>query len=78
MRGNHEAWRSGLPPLVVGGDMESAAVQEFSRALFNMRPDISLSVAQTICRSEVRQTVPCDTGVKLEIYLRGVIFSTIF
>ncbi|KAM1702281.1 hypothetical protein ACFXTN_025436 [Malus domestica] len=44
--------------------MDSVAIQEFSRTLFNMRPDISLSVAQTIFQSDIRQilrliTVPC-------------------
>lgn len=44
--------------------MDSVAVQEFSRTLFNMRPDIALSVAQTIFQSDMRQvigmvTVPC-------------------
>ena len=44
--------------------MDSVAVQEFSRTLFNMRPDIALSVSQTIFQSDMRQilslvTVPC-------------------
>lgn len=44
--------------------MESVAVQEFSRTLFNIRPDIALSVGQTIFQSDVRHllsliTVPC-------------------
>ena len=44
--------------------MDSVAVQEFSRTLFNMRPDIALSVAQTIFQVDLRQilchvTVPC-------------------
>ncbi|XP_072991764.1 probable esterase D14L [Typha latifolia] len=64
MRSNYKAWVSGFAPLAVGGDMESVAVQEFSRTLFNMRPDIALTVAQTIFQSDVRQllglvTVPC-------------------
>ncbi|MBA0760923.1 hypothetical protein Gotri_023635, partial [Gossypium trilobum] len=64
MEANYKAWCSGFAPLVVGGDLESVAVQEFSRTLFNMRPDISLSVAQTIFQSDMRQilnlvTVPC-------------------
>lgn len=50
--------------MAVGGDMESVAVQEFSRTLFNMRPDIALSVLQTIFQSDIRQilnlvSVPC-------------------
>ncbi|KAA8531605.1 hypothetical protein F0562_006314 [Nyssa sinensis] len=64
MQSNYKAWCSGFAPLVVGGDMDSVAVQEFSRTLFNMRPDIALSVAQTIFQSDLRQllchvTVPC-------------------
>lgn len=64
MRSNYKAWCSGFAPLAVGGDMDSLAVQEFSRTLFNMRPDIALSVAQTIFQSDMRQilcqiTVPC-------------------
>ncbi|XP_073298692.1 karrikin insensitive 2 receptor CA-like [Primulina huaijiensis] len=64
MKSNYKAWCSGFAPLVVGGDMESAVVQEFSRTLFNMRPDIALIVAQTIFFSDVRPllqhvTVPC-------------------
>ncbi|CAL5324578.1 unnamed protein product [Camellia sinensis] len=64
MASNYKAWCSGFAPLAVGGDMESVAVQEFSRTLFNMRPDIALSVAQTIFQSDYRYmlghvTVPC-------------------
>ncbi|XP_044469105.1 probable esterase KAI2 [Mangifera indica] len=64
MRSNYKAWCSGFAPLIVGSDMDSVAVQEFSRTLFNMRPDIALSVAQTIFQSDMREilslvTVPC-------------------
>ncbi|XP_011008514.1 PREDICTED: probable esterase KAI2 [Populus euphratica] len=64
MQNNYKAWCSGFAPLAVGGDMDSVAVQEFSRTLFNMRPDIALSVAQTIFHSDMRAilhmvTVPC-------------------
>nr|CAD1832392.1 unnamed protein product [Ananas comosus var. bracteatus] len=64
MRSNYKAWASGWAPLAVGGDMESVAVQEFSRTLFNIRPDIALSVLQTIFGSDVRHllcliTTPC-------------------
>ena len=59
MRQNYKAWCSGFAPLAVGGDMDSVAVQEF-----NMRPDIALSVGQTIFQSDMRQilglvSVPC-------------------
>ncbi|KAF6147579.1 hypothetical protein GIB67_035336 [Kingdonia uniflora] len=64
MRSNYKAWCSGFAPLCVGGDMDSVAVQEFSRTLFNIRPDIALSVAQTIFLSDMRHvlglvSVPC-------------------
>ncbi|XP_027361206.1 probable esterase KAI2 isoform X2 [Abrus precatorius] len=64
MAANYKAWCSGFAPLAVGGDMESIAVQEFSRTLFNMRPDIALTVSRTIFQSDMRQilgfvTVPC-------------------
>lgn len=61
---NYKAWCSGFAPLVVGGDMDSVAVQECSRTLFNMRPDIALSVFRTIFESDLSDllphvTVPC-------------------
>lgn len=64
MKSNYKAWCSGWAPLAVGGDMDSLSVQEFSRTLFNMRPDIALSVAQTIFYSDIRPllghvNVPC-------------------
>ncbi|KAL1316190.1 hypothetical protein AAHE18_15G048100 [Arachis hypogaea] len=64
MSANYKAWCNGFAPLAVGGDMESVAVQEFSRTLFNMRPDIALVVSRTIFQSDMRQilvhvTVPC-------------------
>ncbi|CAA2999280.1 probable esterase KAI2 [Olea europaea subsp. europaea] len=51
---NYKSWCSGFAPLVVGGDMDSVAVQEFSRTLFNMRPDIALSVFRTIFTFDLR------------------------
>lgn len=64
VRSNYKAWCSGFAPLIVGGDMDSIAVQEFSRTLFNMRPDIALCLAQIIFLSDMRHilglvTVPC-------------------
>lgn len=64
VRSNYKAWCVGFAPLVVGGDMDSMAVQEFCRTLFNMRPDIALSLAQTIFQSDTRPilglvTMPC-------------------
>lgn len=64
MEANYKSWVSGFAPLVIGGDMDSVAVQEFSRTLFNMRPDIALSVFRTIFTFDLRHflrrvTVPC-------------------
>ncbi|KAI7728318.1 hypothetical protein M8C21_021244 [Ambrosia artemisiifolia] len=64
MQSNYKAWCSGFAPLAIGGDMESVAVQEFSRTLFNMRPDIAYSVLQTIFKIDMRNllrhvTIPC-------------------
>jgi pimeloyl-ACP methyl ester carboxylesterase len=64
MQSNFKAWVSGFAPLVIGADIESGAVQEFSRTLFNIRPDIAFSVAKTIFQSDLRSmlsqvTVPC-------------------
>ncbi|EPS64213.1 hydrolase, alpha/beta fold family protein, partial [Genlisea aurea] len=64
MESNYRDWFEGFAPLAVGGDMASIAVQEFSRTLFSMRPDIAASVARTIFFSDLRAylgsvTVPC-------------------
>ncbi|KAI9106937.1 hypothetical protein K1719_022465 [Acacia pycnantha] len=53
MKDNYEAWASGFAPLAVGADVP-AAVREFTRTLFNMRPDISLFVSQTVFNSDLR------------------------
>ncbi|PWZ16043.1 putative esterase D14L [Zea mays] len=58
MQSNYKARCLGFAPLCVGGDMESVAVQEFSRTLFNIRPDIALNVAQMIFQSDVRSLLP--------------------
>ncbi|KAE9457244.1 hypothetical protein C3L33_10854, partial [Rhododendron williamsianum] len=63
MEANYEAWVSGYAPLAVGADVP-AAVREFSRTLFNMRPDISLFVSRTVFNSDLRGVlglvkVPC-------------------
>lgn len=61
---NYQSWVSGFAPLAVGGHMESVAVQEFSRTMFNMRPDIALSVFRTVFPFDLRHflarvTVQC-------------------
>ncbi|KAF8406206.1 hypothetical protein HHK36_008291 [Tetracentron sinense] len=63
MEANYEAWVHGVAPLAVGADMP-AAVREFTRTLFNMRPDISLFAARTAFCSDLRGVlglvrVPC-------------------
>ncbi|CAH1417502.1 unnamed protein product [Lactuca virosa] len=63
MESNYEAWVNGFAPLAVGADVP-AAVREFSRTLFNMRPDISLFVSRTVFNSDLRGVlglvrVPC-------------------
>ncbi|KAJ7954519.1 Sigma factor sigB regulation protein rsbQ [Quillaja saponaria] len=64
MRSNYKAWCLGFASMVVGGDLESVLVQEFSWGIFNMRPDIALHVTQTIFLSHTRiilslVIVPC-------------------
>ncbi|KAD6119086.1 hypothetical protein R6Q59_025184 [Mikania micrantha] len=63
MRSNYEAWVEGYAPLAVGADVPTA-VREFSRTLFNVRPDIALFVSQTVFHSDLRDQlalvkVPC-------------------
>ncbi|KAL6583155.1 Strigolactone receptor KAI2d6 [Orobanche minor] len=84
METNYKSWVEGSAPLVIGGDMDSEVVQEFSRTLFNMRPDISLSLGRTLSTFDMRPflgsvVVPChiihsykDYAVPVEIaeYLR--------
>lgn len=54
MQSNFKAWVSGFAPLALGADIDSMAVQEFSRTLFDVRPDIAFSVARTIFTSDLR------------------------
>ncbi|XP_015870295.3 probable strigolactone esterase DAD2 [Ziziphus jujuba] len=83
MEANYAAWVDGYAPLAVGADVP-AAVQEFSRTLFNMRPDIAFYVSRTVFNSDLRGVlglvkVPCciiqtsnDTSVPNSVadYLR--------
>lgn len=64
MEANYEAWVNGFAPLAVGADVPEA-VREFSRTLFNMRPDITLFVSRTVFNSDLREVlglvrVPCS------------------
>uniref|UniRef100_A0A6M2F4S8 AB hydrolase-1 domain-containing protein n=1 Tax=Populus davidiana TaxID=266767 RepID=A0A6M2F4S8_9ROSI len=63
MEANYEAWVNGFAPLAVGADVP-LAVREFTRTLFNMRPDITLFVSRTVFNSDLRGIlglvkVPC-------------------
>ncbi|XP_059631148.1 probable strigolactone esterase DAD2 [Cornus florida] len=63
MEMNYEAWVKGFAPLAVGADVPTV-VREFSRTLFNMRPDITLFVSRTVFNSDLRGVlglvrVPC-------------------
>ena len=60
-RSSLQSWVNGFAPLSVGADVP-AAVQEFSRTLFNMRPpDISLFVSK----------VPASMAIYLRDHLGG-------
>jgi hypothetical protein len=68
VRSNYKAWCSAFALLIVGGDMESITVREFSRTRFNMRPDIAICLAQTKFLSDMRHIlglviVPCHVIV---------------
>lgn len=63
MEANYAAWVNGFAPLAVGADVPTL-VREFSRTLFNMRPDITLFVSRTVFNSDLRGIlglvkVPC-------------------
>ncbi len=53
MAANFQAWGAGFAPVVVGVP-DTAAIHEFSRTLFQMRPDIALAVSRTIFQSDMR------------------------
>lgn len=63
MAANFQAWAAGFVPMVVGVSGH-AALHEFSRMLFQMRPDIALMIARTIFQSDLRSVasrtqLPC-------------------
>ena len=58
MSRDYQGWVSGFAPLAVRGLPDSEAVQEFSRSLFSLRPDIALSTARTIFQSDFRGQLP--------------------
>lgn len=53
MSANYQAFVAGFAPAVVGVD-NSQVVADFSRTLFQMRPDIALNTSRTIFNSDVR------------------------
>lgn len=57
MATNFQAWAAGFVPLVVGVP-DHEVVDEFSRMLFQMRPDIALAMARMIFQSDMRAVVP--------------------
>lgn len=57
MATNFQAWAAGFVPMVVGVP-DHAVVDEFSRMLFQMRPDIALAMARMIFQSDMRAIVP--------------------
>ncbi|KAL3637675.1 Strigolactone receptor KAI2d4 [Castilleja foliolosa] len=64
METNYKSLLTGSAPLVLGCDLDSVPMQEFSRTLFNVRPDIAMSVVHIINTFDMRPflpqvTVPC-------------------
>lgn len=57
MAANFQAWAAGFVPSVVGVP-DNAALNEFARMLFLMRPDIALNTCRTIFQSDMREIVP--------------------
>lgn len=53
MESNYIGWVEGFAPMAVGTDLPQP-VQEFSRTLFSMRPDIALHVARTAFAADLR------------------------
>lgn len=53
MAANYQAWVTGFASMVVGVD-DREAVADFSRTLFQMRPDIALSISRMIFQSDLR------------------------
>ncbi|CAI5474206.1 unnamed protein product [Closterium sp. Yama58-4] len=54
VRENYIAWVSGFAPLMVGRDISSPEVREFSETMLQVRPDIALSTLRTAFQSDFR------------------------
>ncbi|XP_024373001.1 karrikin insensitive 2 receptor CA isoform X2 [Physcomitrium patens] len=79
MKSNFRTWVSGFAPAALGAHIDNRAVQDFSRTLSSMRPDIAFSISQIIFQSDLRSilpqvTVPChilqsmkDLAVPVEV-----------
>lgn len=65
MAANYQAWVAGFAPIVVGGQDEKT-ISEFSRTLFQMRPDIALHTSRTIFTSDMRSAA---TRVAVPVHL---------
>jgi sigma-B regulation protein RsbQ len=57
MSTNFQAWAAGFVPMVVGIP-DHAVIDEFSRMLFQMRPDIAQAMARVIFQSDMRGLLP--------------------
>ena len=57
MSTNFQAWAAGFVPMVVGVPNQPV-VDEFSRTLFMMRPDIAQAMARVIFQSDMRALMP--------------------
>jgi sigma-B regulation protein RsbQ len=53
MASNYQAWVAGFAPAAIAADVP-AAVEDFSRGLLAMRPDITVRIARAIFESDVR------------------------
>ncbi|MFH1806985.1 MAG: alpha/beta hydrolase [Pseudomonadota bacterium] len=60
MAANYHEWAAGFAPGIVGGDFPDA-VDEFTRGLRDMRPDIALQTASFIFLADVRAILPAIT-----------------
>lgn len=58
METNFQDWVSGFAPLMMGADLESQLVKEFTRTFFCLRPDIALHTAKTVFGSDLRALLP--------------------
>lgn len=65
MGANYQAWVTGFAPMVVGVDSREA-VADFSRTLFQMRPDIAGHISRMIFQSDLR-ALPSQVSVPVHL-----------